>query len=106
MGAAHTPGPWTAHLSATRKTLCVTAPDAWVCGELHNRESMSDDEAWANARLIAAAPELLEALRAAESAMAYVTTVVGQHLDPAEGADLTARRMAARAAIAKATGAS
>ena len=66
----HTPGPWT-HLG-------------W--GDIHGHEAngggvdiaavylREEDEKWlANARLIAAAPDLLEALKACDEAMAYMS---------------------------------
>lgn len=59
---------WTAGLwhvtYGRRDNLCVVADTAWICGELANQADMSADEAQANARLIAAAPELYAALRA------------------------------------------
>ena len=64
MGVGHTPGPWIidAH-PVTQKRLVVGAGD-WVavCSE------RGEEEAQANARLIAAAPELLEALEAIQRA--------------------------------------
>jgi hypothetical protein len=57
----------------------------------------------ANARLIAAAPELLAALRVADYALTYVLDTAGDQLDASERADLIERREQARAAIAKAT---
>ncbi|RWB67563.1 hypothetical protein [Mesorhizobium sp.] len=60
----HTPGPWKAGLSAGRKVLSVSAAnDTWICGELLNGDDMPAKEAEANARLIAAAPEMLAALQ-------------------------------------------
>jgi hypothetical protein len=62
--SAHTKGPWYVSLSQ-RKSLCVVSFDTWICGELEadNDTSISLQEAEANARLIAAAPDLLEALK-------------------------------------------
>jgi hypothetical protein len=90
----HTPGPWEfddKHSSGF-PLLCLYAAD--------NRNpfhgSRSDDEQNANARLIAAAPELLEALRAITDQLERIGDTRydkdGQYID------------AARAAIAKATG--
>ena len=63
--SAHTPGPWSSGYSEGRGTLCVRAADTWICGELlaENGTAISQQEAEANARLIAAAPELLEAVK-------------------------------------------
>jgi hypothetical protein len=66
MEAGHTPGPWTAQASQWRGTLCVMAPTGWVCGELFNADDITFAEANANARLIAAAPDLLDALQMAK----------------------------------------
>ena len=85
MKARHTPGPWEVH---GRQPTFVRANG----GKKHvaNTDSMGDDEEnKANARLIAAAPELLESLR---------EILDGGIADPA-----AVRR--AHAAIANATGA-
>ena len=56
----HTPGPWTAIFQEDwRSTKVVTADGRWIADV-----SMFGDSADANARLIAAAPELLEAVQA------------------------------------------
>lgn len=96
MSAAHTPGPWVVedlpadpyivyaggiHGNGERRQVCVTANGFFGC-----------DESIANARLISAAPELLEALRLCLHAVCLAGW---------EG-DLSAEK--ARAAIAKATG--
>lgn len=58
----HTPGPWE-QTYGKRGTLCVISDTTWICGEIENPHSPIDEvEAIANARLIAAAPDLLEAL--------------------------------------------
>lgn len=85
----HTPGPWTEHTFADEKFVEIRAGGgcrivAHVFLDNGNRE--------ANARLIAAAPELLEAL------LAFVATFDGVEVTP--GGDVAK----ARAAIAKATG--
>lgn len=84
MSAAHTPGPWSAaeggHVYAPDLTLVAVAQ--------HGRQKE------ANARLVAAAPELLEALIACAERLAL-------HMKHTE--DLIAH-MQAHKAIAKATG--
>ena len=55
----HTPGPW----KATRNNMRVRSIDAPVC----RLWMLRSGQGVANARLIAAAPELLEALKAATS---------------------------------------
>lgn len=85
MKAKHTPGPWT-----VRSTCIYTADEHedWVasCG---NGQVARQQINKANARLIAAAPELLEALQ-------FVMTASGEQLSTAFEQ--------AQAAIAKATG--
>src|SRR5438309_136543 len=76
--AAHTPGPWFAHkpVNVKRMDFGVTAGKpydpskgalrriAWVGNSVHSNQELQD-EVWANTRLIAAAPEMLAALKAA-----------------------------------------
>jgi hypothetical protein len=92
-GKSITPGPWVIDLD----WLPDEHPD-WRCiiiesGDKHFRTRVSGHMGEANARLIAAAPELLEALRG----LAYPGEYEGQ---PSE----SERIAAARAAIAKAEG--
>jgi len=93
---AHTPGPW-------RHAAGLIVADGGAVATLpHNQgvvrpAARTPDEHAANARLIAAAPELLEALQAFES---LVGDVSDRRLWPTLGP--VADR--ARAAIAKATG--
>ena len=83
----HTEGPWTAKPFDRTWVVCFGG-DEYLIGGVHlNRE--------ANARLIAAAPELLEALKTCELRLTYLaqeSIAVGYELK------------AARAALAKATG--
>lgn len=87
MTSQHTPGPWKVSQNVTRH---VIGPEGGVvaCAELTWTNEITE----ANARLIAAAPELLEALISLER-------LAGKPLMHAEQA-----RIAASAAIAKATG--
>lgn len=88
----HTPGPWRISQNVSRH---VIGPKGGVvtCGELTWDGPGSTAIADANARLIAAAPELLEALR---------TLAVEEYRDD-DDPILGAARDKARAAIAKAT---
>ena len=64
MTAQYTPGPWTIEGSSRRQIVtvhCIVAITLHISNDPGGPESQ--DEAEANARLIAAAPELLEALR-------------------------------------------
>ena len=84
---SHTPGPWTYSLSpSTDNTWYVDGPSRWIC----NSTARSSED---NARLIAAAPDLLEAL--GEILRAY-TTLMGDDEDET--------MCKARAAIKKARG--
>lgn len=101
MDTKHTPGPWTI-LSEKTGSVGSDAPykmTASVYGD--HEECEPDGRMLANARLIAAAPELLESLRNTASMLQSACLVI---------TDKEARQMAletvaeARAAIAKATG--
>lgn len=96
----YTPGPW--RLSEYSPYAVVEArPTGHVVANISG--ASTDEETRGNARLIAAAPELLAALRALEEAvdLEYGPNV----LAPGRPAPLTQARVAARAAIRKAEGA-
>ena len=104
----HTPGPWKAHFE---EAYFVTGPDRGRVAMMMNLKGphglggrRSGEESAANARLIAAAPDLLEALqRAVACGMVPSTSAfeggAAAHSEQVRTAD------AIRAAIAKATGA-
>jgi hypothetical protein len=100
-GASHTPGPWRAIFKAgMRATVIAPAEDYRICAI--GGAAMGDDADEANARLIAAAPELLEALKESRDGLADALNNL-----PADGecAVLIGIRLAAvDAAIAKAEG--
>lgn len=91
--ATHTPGPWTLHPTALHPAVrSVGTPDAGarrICTVGSMNGNPVDK---ANARLIAAAPELLEALQAIAD-----TDPIDAALDPQRAVRV------ARAAVAKAT---
>ena len=99
--ANHTPGPW----SSSMWTDDVAGAVGWsiVCGDAghlvptNTFETDDEEEAEANARLIAAAPELLDALKAMLDQFNYSTVSGLVH-------DESMAIMKAREAIAKATG--
>ena len=106
----HTPGPWAVHFDETGGYDCMSGSYAILCGEKWKEVAEVDQnqygqkscdwdfrsqEAEANARLIAAAPELLEALR-------VILDSVDAHKVRLDIYELEL----ARAAIAKATGGS
>ncbi len=70
MKTKHTPGPW--HIEETDDTYFIADANSEICGGV---EKLRDDEfidrAEANARLIAAAPELLGALIVANRNMSH-----------------------------------
>jgi hypothetical protein len=116
MSAKHTPGPWVVNKDQSRCELGVdTAGGEWgIClvadaaGETLDHSSENASEA--NARLIAAAPDLLEALRAFMALDRDFSTASDRHLreiiaEQRASAPLVKAVIAARAAIAKATGA-
>lgn len=106
----HTPGPWvilgdnvgckTGHVAFTTcnpRTIDETKADGESWLDMRDRTKTERDglakEVAANARLIAAAPDLLEALEAIVESVDAETAAIFEHLV-----------WAARAAIAKATG--
>ena len=105
MSAAHTPGPWTVNSHPNHQMACIHGPytvaggfSANIATLKYDDDSEDEERAAANAHLIAAAPELLTALKAM--------------IAPMEGMDAdkfipetAARLKAARLAIAKAEGA-
>jgi hypothetical protein len=78
--SAHTKGPWEPRQNESGMFVtCVNelhidsdGDPADICS-IENETYFGAEEAWANARLIAAAPQLLEALKAAELAMKQAT---------------------------------
>lgn len=64
----HTPGPWTFRAQGEANEYCLmTADGRWLLAFLHNGEEWTAKQV-ANARLIAAAPDLLAALKDMETA--------------------------------------
>lgn len=104
MSAQHTPGPWVAerlddegHYDITN--VSKSAVIATTAGWYDDDDDRGTTEAAFNARLIAAAPEMLEALKDAQAAMAW--------WDNPEQCTEDFKRVSlarARAAIAKAEG--
>ena len=95
----HTPGPWKVCQGQTHEWTSVFAENGTFVTNTNHSRARSDGEASANARLIAAAPDLLAALELIANGCevsslgdVYPSII----LDP---------RDIARAAIAKATGA-
>jgi hypothetical protein len=90
MAAKHTAGPWTADVERGR----VLCPRAQVAAEIADPDTGEPSEA--NTRLIAAAPEMYEALRDCVRALEGWTHLNG------DGTDVAVIR--ARAALARAEG--
>ena len=108
MSAAHTPGPWVAHASHQKGRAAaayyidrVGGGDKRSRAVAHVKNSTIQPTA-ANARLIAAAPELLDALEFALRDMEATRAQYAAHF-PNIGV-LAITIATARAAIAKATG--
>ena len=103
MNTKHTQGPWKLVGSTT-----VSDADQSVGIANVSTYSIGEDEAAANARLIAAAPELLEALKDYESAL--IRRIIRKdgsvtlEMDFRDIESANRAAFAARAAIAKATG--
>ena len=58
----HTPGPWVPHAQGDANYWClITDTGKWVIGFMQNGELMTEEQV-ANAKLIAAAPDMLAAL--------------------------------------------
>lgn len=91
MNARHTPGPWDILGSVSLMNLDVVYGSGRIAMMECENDEISDGELFANAALIAAAPDLLAALRLA------VDT-----LSPPRNAEETAAVAAARAALRKA----
>jgi hypothetical protein len=86
----HTPGPWS--VDDPHQIWAESAGEYVAITRVEDWDTIPREQAEANARLIAAAPELLEALKA---------MLTNWEEAPAYGSDAAAK---ARAAIAKATG--
>jgi hypothetical protein len=95
MSAQHTPGPWTSYTGTNsiwadgKRAICI------VTGARNHEDQERD----ANARLIAAAPDLLEALN---GVLPYMEAAETEGLVGDEGCHWPVENV--RAAIAKATG--
>lgn len=103
--SAHTPGPWVAKvddLVPERGAVYVEGPLGWedqsVCETYRFSRDIQEDEA--NARLIAAAPDLLAALKDMASGWRYIRRVHGN----LSGVGWDRAQSAAEAAIAAAEG--
>jgi len=104
--AQHTPGPWRVHDKHQKfNPLILAGPDeaakSILLAEVRNNDSrLGKDEARSNARLIAAAPALLKALRAMTDAYAKAMKDAGVTHYP----EALAVVRQAREVIAQATG--
>lgn len=90
--AKHTLGPWSFHLDGDANRYSILAHGNWLISFLHNGEQLSEKQL-ANARLIAAAPELFAACEVA----------LRRLRDPAKGVVPVYDQL--RTALAKAAGA-
>jgi hypothetical protein len=100
----HTPGPWVVD-PAVRQGFTVYAPkEGFIVGTQDEEGRYGAIESEANARLIAAAPDLLEALQQATSALEWRWERVANCAAPVHETAIQEAYNQARAAIAKATG--
>lgn len=97
MSAGHTKGPWSVEEHPHSGHPLVAGEHGYVVADCMNNELAADVE-FANARLIAAAPDLLEATQG------LVRIVEAMRMTTGLGKTQIARLDAARAAIQKATG--
>ena len=107
--SSHTPGPWVAAGPAVKAPKAMGLPVAQclkaATASASGRAVISEEEAAANARLIAAAPDMLVALVDAEEALAAEADIRGGH-DEGYWHPIGHALKAVRAAISKAGGAS
>lgn len=110
MDVKHTPGPWTKVRREIRAEAHSEAAGTTIA-TVEDLDTHDGEEYRANARLIAAAPDLLKALRELMTEHPYDFTRVdececGEYVDyvPEAGEPASCRHTRARAAIAKATG--
>lgn len=103
MEMKHTPGPWQAVKNGVCQSAVQASNGTWITHDAG--EELSCNEAEANARLIAAAPELLEALQAMLNADLYADGEGIWRFDSSDTEDGQSAVSKASAAIAKATGA-
>lgn len=107
----HTPGPWSneegtwGDINSSEGDICIVLYEGNVGEKFIIQDSVraSKATAKANARLIAAAPELLEALRDMQVAMRRVGDIIRLHGTQEDRSVVTAALTSAREAIAKAT---
>ena len=102
MSAKHTPGPWNIYDEPRGYGFCVrTEPGGEIIADYSCFLKEVEQPARANARLIAAAPDLLEALRLC---MTFIVELAESGDAGFWDAEKTPEVIAARAAIARATG--
>ena len=100
----HTPGPWVVCRGVVHQIpVASVAMDGLKLNVAHVT-GIRNGEGLANARLIAAAPDLLEALQQATSALEWRWERVANRAAPVHETAIQEAYNQARAAIAKATG--
>jgi hypothetical protein len=103
MSTQHTPGPWNPYFDETYGVLGPDKGRVAICMNLKGSHGLAGrrhgNEVAANARLIAASPDLLEALK-----MGYADTMDYIQRNHLSGSENNHWLVLARAAIAKATG--
>jgi len=105
--AKHTPGPWNMVDEDKRIAIgvgLVEGPNGYDVAEVYN-DDCPREVGEANARLIAAAPDLLEALQEVCRPYGMLDIVVSEHMHGSRGDDMLAVAKKVRAALAKVTAA-
>lgn len=100
----HTPGPWTQHVNSTEVSFDILGSDvSWVAQAHGHLNNLTPEIGLANAKLIASAPELLEALEY----LVFTASKLWNEVSPIKSSDtITVTHPiieAAKSAIKKAT---
>lgn len=83
-----TPGPWNVEAASSNSIEVVTDNEVKVCDIIaDNEEDLVTELEWDNARLIAAAPDLLSALQEAKRLICSLKLSVLAHPDCTEGSE-------------------
>lgn len=103
--STHTPGPWAlSHVCGGNYTVLPESHKKHASHAIASVHENHGEENAANARLIAAAPELLEALKVMKVALRQLENMTAELLSDADCRELSKAHNQARAAIAKAEG--
>ena len=102
MNTKHTPGPW--ELFELKDHMRILIPGLEIALIWHGRADFPPPDILANARLIAAAPDLLELARKVAGYLEYLPALLEEAQMVGHAGNCTIIAKEARAAIAKAEG--